>query len=83
MKHLSETVSLLSIEDTKIWLDHLQTVLNNRKQARKLALLDSDAQSDLNYEQNYCGSCGKEYVDEAETPELWIACDLCDVWYCM
>ena len=22
------------------------------------------------------------YVDEAETPELWIACDLCDVWYC-
>ena len=64
--------ALLSIEDTKIWLDHLQTVLNNRKrgarkaaatrQARKIALLDSGAQSDLNCEQNYCGLCGKEYV---------------------
>ena len=52
------------------------------QQARKIALLDSGAQSDLNCEQNYCGLCGKEYVDEAETPELWIACDLCDMLYC-
>ena len=52
------------------------------RQARKTALLGSDAQSDLNCGQNYCGSCQKECVDKAETPELWIACDLCDMWYC-
>ena len=52
------------------------------RQVKKTAILDSDAQSDLSCGQNCYGSCGKEYVDEAETSELWIACDLYDVWYC-
>ena len=29
----------------------------------------------------YCGQCGKEYEEETDEPELWVACDLCDKWY--
>ena len=30
----------------------------------------------------HCGKCGKDYMEETDEPELWIACDLCDHWYC-
>jgi len=79
--------ALLSTENTKIWLDHLQVVLNNRRQGAKKAAetrarnlaSKSDHSSDIEY---YCGLCGKQYVEETETQEVWIACDMCDMWYC-
>ncbi len=32
-------------------------------------------------EQWFCGCCREEYVDETESSQLWIACDLCQNWY--
>ncbi len=31
----------------------------------------------------YFGVCGKEYVEQTDTVEVWIGCDMCDVWYCL
>jgi len=81
--------ALLSTDDATIWLDHLQVVLNNRKEgakkaaaarARNLAVKSVDNyREDTEY---YCGLCGKQHLEEMDTQELWIACDMCDIWYC-
>lgn len=31
--------------------------------------------------QCFWGSCGMEYVDETDEPEVWVGCDLCEQWY--
>ena len=83
--------ALLSIEDTKIWLEHLQTVLDNGRRGAKKAAATRRARKvgtvseALNCEESsecYCGLCGKQYVEETVVPEIWIACDMCDMWYC-
>ena len=77
----------LSPSDTSIWLEHIHTVLMNRKcgatkaaatRRAKKVVGDSSA-SVLSY---HCGKCSKEFKEETESPELWIGCDVCDAWYC-
>ena len=29
-----------------------------------------------------CGTCAKEYKEQTDNEELWIGCDLCELWYC-
>ena len=81
--------ALLSTDDARIWLEHLQVVLNNRKRGAKKAAATRARNSVLNLVDNsredteyYCGMCGKQYIEETDTEELWIACDMCDSWYC-
>ena len=79
---------LLTKEETKIWIDHLTTILKNRKRGAaksaatrrlKQALLTQGASQQIQ-EEYFCGSCGKNY--SVSTEEFWIACDLCEQWYC-
>lgn len=69
---------LLSEEETKIWLDHLAIVLENRKRGAAKA---AQKKSNVNNEnETYCGVCKLEYSKSKS--DFWICCDLCDVWYC-
>ena len=105
---------LLSVEETKIWIDHLTTVVQNRKrgaakaaatrqmkrqaqqkhqqstseseqqrEGRQQSITQSAAQkrvsSHYQHKDYYCGTFGKEYNSSLD---FWIACDICDVWYC-
>ena len=87
--------ALLNQEDTRIWLEHLQTVVENRKCGAARAAATRNAKKARHAGQSgvsvvstsdstscHCGKCGKEYMEETDKPELWIACDLCDHWYC-
>ena len=74
---------LLSVEDMKIWIDHLATVVQNRKRAwlrQQSAQQQSDHVEREGSEECYCGTCGKDYSTSPN--EFWIGCDLCDAWYC-
>lgn len=73
--------ALLSTEDAQIWLDHLQTVVENRKRgaAKAAATRKAKKRQTTVY---HCGKCDKVYSSETEECELWIGCDLCDRWYC-
>ena len=79
-----------------MWLDHLHTVLLNRRrgvkkvaathQAKKLAQAAvahvKPTPTTTTTSEYYCWKCAKAYQEEAETEELWISCDACDNWYC-
>ena len=82
---------LLPVEETEIWFDHLQTVVNNRKRGaakaaatRQRKKLDKGSQltqaSDKDESKYQCGSCSREY-GTSDSP-FWIFCDLCQVWFC-
>lgn len=81
---------LLTPDDTKIWMDHLNTVLlNNRKRGAAKAAAARHAKKSVqepvhvtSQATTYCGGCGKPYVEETEEVEIWICCDLCNQWYC-
>ena len=47
-------------------------------QTRPSEPMDSPSQKEL---QDYCGTCGKDYYNCSESG-FWVACDLCDRWYC-
>ena len=92
---------LLTPEDTRLWLEHLHTVLINRKRgAKKAAATRAKSKRSASTPQSkpannttamahdhlsetyHCGSCGKEYIEQTDVEELWIGCDLCELWYC-
>ena len=93
LENISQKV-LLTPNVTRMWMDHLHTVLQNRKrgarkaattrQARKQAVANLDSQSPrtATNSQYHCGKCGKEYAEESDEEELWIACDMCNNWFC-
>lgn len=90
-----QQAALLPTFEVEIWLDHLMTVLDNRRSAEKAAANchakkcsstpstppSESVQSKrlpekvLDY---YCGQCVEE---ETEETEIWVACDMCDLWY--
>ncbi len=86
---------LLSPDTTRLWVEHLHTVLLNRKRgaqkaaatrrAKKAQLAlatDSYAHPTVTDSDYRCGSCAREYREETEEEELWVGCDVCDHWYC-
>ena len=76
---------LLTPDDTKIWMDHLHTVILNRKRGAAKAAATRRAKRSLLASEPVtynCGGCGKPYVEETEEVEFWIYCDLCDKWCC-
>ena len=100
-------LTLLPKFEVNIWLNHLKTVLKNRKRGSEKAAAtrarkrtDSDlikshtskqpphfqavpSQTDISVEEQecFCGQCGELYVDGTAEVEMWVACDMCDVWY--
>ena len=81
--------ALLAPGDTKIWLEHLRTIVQNRKQgaaatrrAKRASAISASTPVVNDGSLCFCGKCGKQYAEETEESELWIACDLCEKWYC-
>ena len=82
--------ALLTTEDAKIWMDHLHSIVLNRKRGAQKAAATRRAKKAQNSSSTttaqrsttYCGGCWKEYEDETVEVELWICCDLCNQWMC-
>lgn len=86
---------LLSPDTARLWMEHLHIVLLNRKRGHKKAAATRRAkkaqrtmatvlstQSTVTNCDERCGSCAKEYREETEEEELWIGCDVRNLWYC-
>ena len=79
-------VVLLSVDDVKIWFEHLQTVEENRRRGATKAAATRRAKQtryarETEAESVLCGVCEKECEEETVEPELWIACDHCNQWF--
>ena len=80
---------LLHPDECRIWLNHLQTVLESRRRgakkaaATRLAKKCSSDKNEISMESNdwFCGDCGKLYEAETKEPEVWIECSLCSKWF--
>lgn len=74
---------LLSEEETKIWLNHLENIAQNRKRgAAKAALTRQTRKNKVNRDsgsKTYCGTCKVDY--NKSKSHFWICCDLCEQWY--
>ena len=80
----------------KLWLEHLAEVVRNRKRGAAKAAETRRKKKATNQatsttvtvteqpatvrEEGYCASCGVDYA--SDTGQFWIACDLCEQWYC-
>lgn len=96
LEETAKTV-LLTKEEVGIWFNHLSEIAKNRRrgaikaartrQLKKLARKKVESgqqrqeqkQVSEKYESNYCGNCGIHYE---ESLDFWVACDVCDRWYC-
>jgi len=75
--------TLLSVNDVKMWFEHLHTMRENRRRGAAKAAetrrrKKADCQSGKTY---YCVVCYQEYQEFTESVEKWIGCDLCDRWF--
>ena len=74
---------LLPLDDTRIWIQRLNTIANmelqRHEQEKRPAWKVPDSIASEVY---YCGACEKVYQEEGGEDKLWIGCDLCDKWYC-
>ena len=76
VRTLAQSV-LLSEQDVKFWIAHLEAVSQNRKRgAAKAAANRKKKQSQL----YNCGICKKPYIDQTDEVENWVQCDKCDQW---
>ena len=77
---------LLSPDDVRLWFDHLQTIEQNRKKGAEKAAATRRAKTTTTTTTTttvtYCGgNCGFIYESDSVV-DFWIACDVCDMWYC-
>ena len=75
---------LLPCNEARMWFEHLKIIQENRKRGaakaaatRRAKRVSGSQQSDL----WHCGKCGIRYESHTDETELWIACDVCNVWY--
>ena len=90
--------TLLTIQDVKIWLDHLAEILRNQKRGavkaaatRQMRSTKKSTSSEVERNstskdiggQDEAYYCSTCGVDYyTDTGAFWIACDLCRKWYC-
>ena len=77
LSELAKSV-LLSVEDVKLWVEHLQVVARNRKRGAAKAAATRRAKKQ---QVECCGVCEQPYLDETEEVEFWIQCEKCLVWF--
>ena len=73
---------LLPIEEVKIWLQHLNSVAENRRRGAIKAAETRRIKSGNKADEYYCGTCEEKYVDEMSDVDFWIYCDFCHNWFC-
>jgi hypothetical protein len=77
----------LSVSDIKFWMQHLDTIRENRKKGAQKALETRRKKKGAckrNVQQISewrCGVCDRLYEDETEEEEVWIECSQCQLWY--
>lgn len=75
-------MTLLSPDNSRIWIQHLNTVLQNRKCGAAKATTTRTKKNCLESSHDatayYCDTCKEVYQEEVDETELWIACDVCD-----
>jgi hypothetical protein len=90
-----ENAALLPPTETRFWLEHLQTIVDNRRRGaakaaatrkakKKAASTEATKQVPPGNESTasyFCATCGIVYMEEAEQEEAWIGCDLCNASY--
>ena len=69
---------LLSEEDVKLWIDHLQTAARNRIRGAARSATTRAVKKQTTY---YCGVCDVQYTDETDDFEQWIEWEKCLVWH--
>ena len=79
---------MLSVEEVKMWFDHLNTIHENRRKGavkaaatrkqKKKKTPPSEATRESNYQ---CGLCYMPYQEFTDACELWIGCEICDTWF--
>ena len=77
---------LLSVDDVKIWFEHLQTVEENRRCGATKAAATRRAKQTRSAQETeakrvLCGVCGREYEEGTVEAELWFVCDHCILWF--
>ena len=81
---------LLPPEEVEIWIQHLKTVKENRKQGairaaqtrknKKTAIVSQEKNSG-GRQAYYCGLCNEQYVEYTDEEEKWICCEECETWF--
>ena len=77
---------LLSQSEVSMWLEHLQTVSDNRKRGAAKAAetrkkRKAQKRSQEQHQLYFCGVCQDPYMDVTDNAEMWIGCELCDRWF--
>ena len=76
---------LLSIDDTKLWLEHLHTVSHNRQRGTLKAAAtrrNRRQEQQTKTASTLCGSCYINFYDNVSSALFWVGCDQCEKWYC-
>lgn len=73
IRQLSKS-TLLPPQEVEMWIEHLQTIQNNRRGAEKAAA--TRQQKKANEKLYYC-ICREEYADITDEVQHWIGCDNC------
>ena len=71
---------LLPKEEVVMWIEHLTTVTENRKQGAIKAAATRRAKSKQETE-TLCKVCGRPWQEETNQIEDWIQCELCEHWF--
>lgn len=75
---------LLSPDEVKMWLDHLQTVRDNRRRGAQKAAETRKKNKMVkksSHDTYFCGICHDQYVEYTDEEESWIECELCCTWF--
>lgn len=73
--------TLLSPKEVRMWLDHLQTIRDNRRRGARKAAETRKKKSSSSYDVYYCGVCHEQYVEYTDQEQSWIECDHCEKWF--
>ena len=77
IRRLSKS-TLLPPDEVVMWIEHLQTIQNNRRSAEKAAATRQQKKAN---EKHYFCICGEEYTDLTNEVQHWIGCDTCSCWF--
>ena len=78
IRRLSKS-TLLPPDEVVVWIEHLQTIQNNRRRGAEKAA--ATRQQKKANEKHYFRICSEEYTDLTYEVQHWIGCDTCSCWF--
>ena len=83
LQEIGKKVSL-SPEHVRMWVEHLQTVAENRRRGAQKAAAKhkkNKIKKSNSHDVYLCGVCHDQYMEFTEEEEDWIQCDGCAIWF--